>query len=164
MAHRRSFGFAASGAVLALLMMISTVGAAAAASVRIGETSGRYHFSPTTAYINVGGKVTWTNGSDAPHTVTSDSGTELASATLGAGKTFSHTFAATGSFAYHCTIHTYMVGNVVVLAAGVTAPSTDAAVIDPPTTPDRTVGLPVVLVLVGVGGVALAGRRFRRAA
>jgi len=54
--------------------------------------------------------------------VTSDSGSELASATLNAGKTFSHTFAATGTFSYHCTIHTYMVAKVVVLGAGVTAP------------------------------------------
>jgi plastocyanin len=164
MDRRRSFGLAAVGALVGLLMVIGSVAAASSAGVRIGETNNRYHFSPTTTYVSVGGKVTWTNGSDAPHTVTSDSGSELASATLNAGKTFSHTFASTGTFAYHCSIHTYMVGKVVVLAAGVTAPPTDTASPDQPASADPNVGLPVVLMLVGLSGAVLALRRFRRAA
>ena len=114
--------------------------------------------------MNVGGAVTWTNGSDAPHTVTSDSGSELGSATVNPGKTFSHTFAATGSFHYHCTIHTYMVGKVVVLAAGVSAPPTDTALAQGPASPQPAVGLLIVLFLVGLSGAILALRRFRRAA
>src|SRR6266404_4325513 len=118
MGRRRSIGIAAVGAIAALLTLMGSVGAASAAHVTIGEAANRYHFSPTTTFVNVGGAVTWTNGSDAAHTVTSDSGSELASATIKAGKSFSHTFAATGTFAYHCTIHTYMTGKVIVLAAG----------------------------------------------
>ena len=164
MNRRRSVGVAAVGALVGLLMVISSVAAASTAGVRIGETNNRYHFSPTTTFVSVGGKVTWTNGSDAPHTVTSDSGSELASATLNAGKTFSHTFASTGTFTYHCSIHTYMVGKVVVLAAGVTAPPTDTASPDQTASADPNIGLPLVLVLVGLGGAVLALRRFRRAA
>jgi hypothetical protein len=96
--------------------------------------------------------------------VTSDSGTELGSATLNAGKTFSHTFAATGTLPYHCKIHAYMVGKIVVLAAGVTAPPTDTAFTAPPATPELSGGLALILFLVGLSGGILALRRFRRPA
>ena len=100
---------------------------AANASVRITEANNRYSFGPAKVFVNVGQKVTWTNASDAVHTVTSNSGTELGSSNIGAGATFGHTFNSTGTFAYHCTIHTYMHGTVVVLAAGATPPPTDTA-------------------------------------
>ena len=164
MGRRRSVGIAVVGALAGLLLLIGSASAASTAHVTIGESGGKYHFNPTTAFVNVGGTVTWTNGSDAAHTVTSDSGSELGSSTLSAGKTFSHTFAATGTFSYHCTIHTYMVGKVVVLAAGVTAPPTDTALTEGSASPEPNVGLPVVLVLVGLSGLTLALRRFRRAA
>ena len=163
MGRQRSVKVAAVGSLVALLLLISSVAAASTATVRIGETNNRYHFSPVTTFVNVGGKVTWTNGSDATHTVTSDSGGELASATIGPGTTFSHTFNATGTFAYHCTIHTYMVGKVTVLAAGVALPATDAL----PTSQsgDGNQGIAaVVLLLVGLGGGTLAFRRYRRSA
>ncbi len=125
---------------------------AANASVRITESNNRYSFGPAKVFVNVGQSVTWTNGSDAPHTVTSNSGTELASSTLNAGATFSHTFSTTGSFPYHCSVHLYMKGTVVVLAAGVTPPATDTA--EPPAAPQTSpVGLLAVLALV-VGFIA----------
>jgi plastocyanin len=162
MGRRRQIGIAAVGAVAALLTLIGSAGAASSAHVSIGEAADRYHFSPTTTFVNVGGTVTWTNGSDAPHTVTSDSGSELASATINAGKSFSHTFAATGTFTYHCTIHTYMTGKVVVLAAGAALPATDTA--RTPATTGLNVGLAGLLFLLAVGGGTLALRRLRRAA
>jgi plastocyanin len=143
-------------------MVASPVVAVSTAGVKIGEANNKYHFSPGTAYVNVGGTVTWTNGSDAAHTVTSDAGSELASSTIGAGKTYSHTFAATGTFAYHCTIHTYMLGKVIVLAAGVTAPPTDALPAIPTGTNDPGIGL-AILVLLGLSGAILGLRRFRPA-
>ena len=162
MGRRRQIGIAAVGAVAALLTLIGSVGAASTAHVSIGEAANRYHFSPTTTFVNVGGTVTGTNGSDAAHTVTSDSGSELASPTLNAGKSFSHTFAATGTFTYHCTIHTYMTGKVVVLAAGAALPATDTATT--PATTGLNVGLAGLLVLLAVGGGTFALRRLRRAA
>jgi plastocyanin len=162
MGRQRSVRFAAAGSLVALLLLVSSVAAASSATVRIGETNNRYHFSPLTTFVNVGGKVTWTNGSDASHTVTSDSGSELASATIGPGTTFSHTFMSTGTFAYHCSIHTYMVGKITVLAAGVALPATDALSTSPARTGDPGIG--VALVLIGLSGGALALRRFRRPA
>ena len=88
----------------------------------MGEASERYFFAPQTQYANVGDTVTWTNGTDVAHTVTSDSGSELASDSVGDGATFDHTFTAEGTFAYHCTIHPYMTGKIVVLAAGAALP------------------------------------------
>jgi plastocyanin len=162
MGRQRSVRFAAAGSLVALLLLVSSVAAASSATVRIGETNNRYHFSPLTTFVNVGGKVTWTNGSDASHTVTSDSGSELASATIGPGTTFSHTFMSTGTFAYHCSIHTYMVGKITVLAAGVALPATDTLSTSPAGTGDPGIG--VALVLIGLSGGALALRRFRRPA
>lgn len=152
-------------AVVGLLSLLAVVGPVSAANrgVRIGEADERYFFGPATQYANVGDTVTWTNGTDAPHTVTSDSGAELASDSLADGATFEHTFAAEGTFAYHCKIHSYMTGKVVVLAAGAALPATDTSPIggDPSGTPDGT--LPLALLL-GLAAGALAIRRFRAVA
>jgi predicted lipoprotein with Yx(FWY)xxD motif/plastocyanin len=83
--------------------------AAGAGSVTIADFS----FTPGTLTVPVGTTVTWTNTGGAPHTVTADDGS-FASATLAAGDTFSQTFDTAGTYAYHCSIHTQMVGTVVV--------------------------------------------------
>jgi len=89
------------------------------------EISG-YSFLPSTLTINVGDDVTWTNMDSAPHTVTSDSGSELNSGTLSgessggyyssptSGGTYSHTFSSAGTYAYHCNLHASMKGTIVV--------------------------------------------------
>jgi plastocyanin len=63
--------------------------------------------------VNVGSKVTWTNTDSVTHTVTSDNGV-FGSGDLAPNATFSYTFNTTGTFAYHCSIHTYMTGTVIV--------------------------------------------------
>src|SRR3989344_1038369 len=68
------------------------------------EISG-FAFSPTTLNIKVGDRVTWTNMDSAPHTVTSDSGSELVSSTLDQRQSYSHTFSQPGTFTYHCRFH-----------------------------------------------------------
>jgi amicyanin len=73
-----------------------------------------FAFSPSQINIKVGDTITWTNSDTAPHTVTSDSGSELDSPTISVGQTYSHTFANTGTFDYYCTIHPSMKGKVVV--------------------------------------------------
>ena len=163
MGSRRSLRFAVLGGLLGFLLLAGPAAAGSTAGVKMGEGNNRYHFSPVTAYVNVGGTVTWTNGSDAAHTVTSDAGSELASSSIGATKTYSHTFAATGTFAYHCSIHTYMVAKVVVLAAGLTAPPTDTLLGVLPGSRDSGSGL-VLLVLVSLSGTVIALRRFRPSA
>lgn len=131
---------------------------AAAGSVKMGESNERYFFAPTTTYVSVGGSLTWTNGTDVPHTVTSDSGTELASGNVAANATFSHTFATPGTFSYHCTIHPYMVAKVIVLAAGATPPATDTLAGQAPPSGTPAGNLAATLI-VGLAGAALIVRR-----
>jgi plastocyanin len=70
-------------------------------------------FDPTTLTVPTGSKVTWSNNDTTAHTVTFDDGS-ADSGNLAVGATFDHTFAAAGTFAYHCTIHSFMKGTVTV--------------------------------------------------
>ncbi len=70
-------------------------------------------FSPATIDVAVGTTVTWTNNDAVPHTVTADDAA-FASDTLSSGTQFSHTFDVAGTFTYHCSIHSTMIGTVTV--------------------------------------------------
>jgi len=70
-------------------------------------------FTPATASVPTGSKVTWTNNDTTAHTVTFDDGS-ADSGNLAAGATFDQTFTTAGTFAYHCTIHSQMKGTVTV--------------------------------------------------
>jgi len=72
-----------------------------------------FSFSPASVTVKVGDTVTWTNQDSSTHTVVADNG-EFKSGNLGNGATFSFTFSAAGTFAYHCSIHSTMKGTVVV--------------------------------------------------
>ncbi len=142
------------------LLLVAGPAIAANGSVSMKEADERYFFSPKTVYVTVGDSVTWTNDTDAPHNVTSDSGDELASENLAEDDTFGHTFSDTGTFAYHCTIHSYMTASVVVLAEGVTPPPTNTAPAS--SAPSEPSGLGIVaLALAGLAAGGLALRRFR---
>ena len=64
--------------------------------------------------VRRGTQVTWTNNDSAPHTATSDSAGGFDSGFMGNGGTFSSTFNAVGTFAYHCAFHPSMHGSIVV--------------------------------------------------
>jgi plastocyanin len=147
-------------AVVGVLGLLALVGPVSAASrgVRMGEANERYFFAPQTQYANVGDTVTWTNGTDVAHTVASDSGSELASDSIAAGETFDHTFTVAGTFAYHCTIHPYMKGRIVVLAAGAALPATNTSAPSSPSNSDDGVALALLLAGLAVG--TLSVRRF----
>jgi plastocyanin len=134
-----------AGGVLALAVSVGLV-EAAGASAQMIETSGVYSFSPAKLTVSAGTAVTWTNASDAMHTVTADDGS-FASPLVKAGAIFSHTFASAGTFAIHCTVHSYMHGTVVVLAAGQALPPTDATQFGVGSAPSRA--LPLALLLIG---------------
>lgn len=72
-----------------------------------------YTFSPTSLTIAKGTTVKWTNDDQVTHTVTDDNG-KFDSGNLPYGQTYSHTFSDTGTFHYHCSIHTYMKGTIIV--------------------------------------------------
>jgi len=79
-----------------------------------------YAFSPSTVTFpgSAGVTVTWTNNDGVSHTVTSDSATFpfTSSGNIGPnGGTYVLTFpTAPGTYTYHCSIHTYMTGSIVV--------------------------------------------------
>jgi plastocyanin len=70
-------------------------------------------FSPATLTVKVGTTITWTNNDSMTHTVTSDNGV-FDSGNLTPGQTFSYTFNNAGTFTYHCVIHSYMKGTIIV--------------------------------------------------
>lgn len=72
-----------------------------------------FAFAPTPLRVAVGATVTWTNGDPVPHTVTADNG-DFPGAMLDPGAHGSATFTAVGSYDYHCAIHPFMHGMVIV--------------------------------------------------
>ncbi len=72
-----------------------------------------YAFKPASLNVSTGTTVTWTNNDSVTHTVTSDTGA-FSSGDIPPGQTYSYTFNQAGTFAYHCSIHTYMHGTVTV--------------------------------------------------
>jgi plastocyanin len=84
--------------------------------VQIIEQNGKYSFSPAALTITKGTTVEWTNMSDAPHTVTSDTNAFSTTSNLTQNQTFMFTFNTAGTFAYHCNIHTYMKATITVTA------------------------------------------------
>jgi plastocyanin len=97
----------------------TTTAGAATTSSQAGGAGGtqvtiqNFAYDPATITVHVGDTVTWTNKDSVNHTVTADNG-EFSSDPLGQGATFSFTFTKAGSYPYHCTIHPYMTGTVVV--------------------------------------------------
>jgi plastocyanin len=97
----------------------TTTAASAPASATVDMVAGGsagYSFSPSTATVAKGGSVTWSNSSNAPHTVTfSDSSIKSSGPDfISPNKTFKTSFAKSGRFSYSCTIHPGMTGTVVV--------------------------------------------------
>jgi hypothetical protein len=68
-------------------------------------------YSPYVLDAVPGDTVTWTNSGGRTHTVTADD-LSFDSGDLVDGHSFSHTFAALGTYTYHCTIHRAMYGEV----------------------------------------------------
>ena len=83
-------------------------GAASAADISIAS----FAFSPKSATVNAGQKVTVTNSDSVTHTFTS---TTWDSGDIQPGAAFTLTAPSeAGTFAYHCSIHPFMVGTLVV--------------------------------------------------
>jgi plastocyanin len=70
-------------------------------------------FSPATMTVRTGSTVAWLNQDQSVHTVTADGG-GFDSQAMAQGLTYRHTFTAAGRYPYHCDIHQYMKGTVVV--------------------------------------------------
>lgn len=84
--------------------------------VKIVTQGTMYVFLPATLTVKVGTQVIWSNDSNAPHTVSSDTGIFDTPDPLGInpGQTYAFTFTRPGIYPYYCNIHTYMTGKIVV--------------------------------------------------
>jgi len=74
-----------------------------------------FTFAPQQITVKAGDTVTWTNGDDIPHTVTSKT-QAFRSKAMDTDDKFSFTFATPGSYGYFCSLHPHMTGTVVVEA------------------------------------------------
>ncbi len=72
-----------------------------------------YAFNPPILTVAPGTTVVWTNNDIVSHTVSADDGS-WSSRFLAPHKYYSHTFKTAGTFGYHCKIHIFMTGTVVV--------------------------------------------------
>jgi plastocyanin len=72
-----------------------------------------FAFKPARLVVSRGTKVVWTNADSDPHTVTSDR-PGFSSQALDTGSTYALQTKRTGTFTYHCTIHPFMHGTLVV--------------------------------------------------
>jgi plastocyanin len=79
-------------------------------------------YAPATMVAAPGQQVTWTNGGINPHTVTSDVAAFDSGIVQPKGKFTLTAPAASGSYTYHCTLHVFMRGNLVVSTVTLQAP------------------------------------------
>jgi YVTN family beta-propeller protein len=81
----------------------------AAASITISGMA----FSQQTVTVKAGQTISWTNQDSITHTVTADQG-KWDSGAIDPGKSYSLTLSLPGRYDYHCSIHPFMKGTVVV--------------------------------------------------
>ena len=107
------------GAALGVLLAAAGAGncpaqqVAAVAPAQV--TIDNFAFEPDTLTVARGTKVTWVNHDDEPHTVVSaDKAVRFKSQALDTNDSFSFVFDKPGIYKYFCSIHTFMVGTIVV--------------------------------------------------
>ncbi len=87
-------------------------GGAPAASGSTVEIN-NFMFMPASLTVAVGTAVTWKFDDSTDHTVAADDNS-FTSPPLGKGKTYTHTFKTAGTVKYHCSIHPFMTGTIIV--------------------------------------------------
>ncbi len=94
-------------------------------------TIDNYQFNPQFLTIPQGANVTWINqqssggglyggSTSIQHQITSNNSSFAQSAPLNNGDKYTVQFNQTGTFPYHCAIHTYMTGTITVVARNAT--------------------------------------------
>ena len=109
--------FRAAIAVALALTAGSAAGAALAAASAPAAAPvvsiGNFTFGPMTVTVPVGGKVTWVNADDVPHTVMAQD-KSFRSKPIDTDERFSFTFTRPGVYSYFCSLHPRMTGKVIV--------------------------------------------------
>ena len=112
----------APAAVVAALAGCGGGGGATASAPAPASTPGshasiaisNFKFSPATLTVPRGARIAVSNSDSAPHTVTADDGHSFDSGTVQNGGSTTITVANAGRFPYHCTVHPFMKGVLVV--------------------------------------------------
>ena len=95
-----------------------SAGAAPSAGGSSGASSAitisNFKFSPAPVRVKNGARIKVSNDDSAPHTVTADDGKSFDSGTVDSGASTTIQAPAAGTYAYHCTIHPFMKGKLVV--------------------------------------------------
>lgn len=126
----------------------------------VAVTIMNFSFQPTPLTIPAGTTVVWTNRDAAPHTATSDTAGIFDTGTLQTGQSGRVTFNTAGTITYHCNIHPFMHGTVIVTAAGAPAPAPAPAPTAPaPTRAPAPTVAPPAPPRTGGGGEAFYIRR-----
>jgi plastocyanin len=71
--------------------------------------------NPFTESFANSAEVVWVNDDGVTHRLVSDVAGIFDSGNMSAGDDFTHTFAAAGTYPYHCSIHPTMVGSIVIM-------------------------------------------------
>jgi plastocyanin len=105
---------------LLLVLALAAGASAAEAPVRTVTMPGKL-YEPAQLDVLVGTTVTWKNDDAINHTVTAD-GDAFASGYVPPGGSFTFTFTKQGRYAFHCTIHKFMKGQVDVFGLVLSGP------------------------------------------
>jgi len=108
--HVRAYATNSAGTAYGNDITFTTSAGASTTSISITG----FAFSPSNKTVTAGTVITWTNNDATTHTVTSDDGTSFNSGNIAPGHTFVYTASTTGTFNYHCDIHTFMTGTLTV--------------------------------------------------
>jgi plastocyanin len=73
-----------------------------------------FKFSPASVTVKHGARITVTNQDSTAHTATADDGHSFDTGTLADGASKTISVSKPGSYPYHCTIHSFMHGTLVV--------------------------------------------------
>ena len=109
-AEHRLWPFAAAGAAGSLFAVAAY---AAAQQIDARVAIDNFVFERASITVPIGTTLTWENHDDIPHTVVATHG-EFRSQALDTDDKFSFTFNAPGTFAYFCSLHPHMKGEVIV--------------------------------------------------
>ena len=105
-----------AAAALALLLVVVQAGDASGRGAEASATRAveikNFAFRPATLKVPPGTQVRWTNASNVPHTATRTNGFDTRR--IAPGSSASVRFKRKGTFSYHCKIHSFMKGKIVV--------------------------------------------------
>jgi plastocyanin len=149
MSGRRTISLAGVLSAMALALVLTAAPALAASAVVISN----FAYVPPSITVPAGTTVTWTDHDPFGHSVTSDTGafdsspsncspTQSTGCLQPNGGTFSFTFSSPGTFTYHCRVHSFMHGTIIVTAVTTTTapPATTVPTTAPPATTPGTSG------------------------